>query len=34
MGAPTFYVKATFHITVTPSGDVAVEFENFSQECV
>jgi hypothetical protein len=34
MGAPTFYVKTTFHITVTPSGDVAVEFEKFSEECV
>lgn len=33
-GAPTFYVKTTFHITVTPSGDVAVVFENFSAECV
>jgi hypothetical protein len=34
MGAPTYYVKTTFHITVTPSGDVAVELENFSEECV
>jgi hypothetical protein len=34
MGAPTFYVKTTFHITVTPSGDVAVELESFSEECI
>jgi hypothetical protein len=33
MGAPTYYVKETFHITVTPTGDVAVFFDNFSLEC-
>jgi hypothetical protein len=34
MGAPTFYVKATFHITVTPSGEVVAVVDNFSTECV
>ena len=33
MGAPTYYVKETAHITVTPSGDVVVAFYNFSLEC-
>ena len=33
MGAPTYDVKETAHITVTPSGDVAVAFDNFSLEC-
>jgi hypothetical protein len=33
MGAPTYYVKETAHITVTPSGDVTVFFDNFSLEC-
>jgi hypothetical protein len=32
-GAPTYYVKETAHITVTPSGDVTVSFDNFSLEC-
>jgi hypothetical protein len=32
-GAPTYYVKETAHITVTPSGDVSVSFVNFSLEC-
>jgi hypothetical protein len=32
-GAPTYYVKETAHITVTPSGDVAVFFDNFNLEC-
>jgi hypothetical protein len=32
-GAPTYYVKETAHITVTPSGDVTVFFDNFSLEC-
>jgi hypothetical protein len=34
MGAPTYYVKETAHITVTPTGDVTVAFYNFSLECV
>jgi hypothetical protein len=33
MGAPTYYVKETFHITVTPTGEIAVLFDNFSLEC-
>lgn len=33
MGAPTFDVTETAHITVTPNGDVAVEFDNFNLEC-
>lgn len=33
MGAPTYYVKETFHITVTPSGDVTAFVDNFSLEC-
>jgi len=32
-GAPTYYVKETAHITVTPSGDVTVSFDNVSLEC-
>lgn len=32
-GAPTYYVKETAHITVTPSGAVTVFFDNFSLEC-
>jgi hypothetical protein len=32
-GAPTYYVKETAYITVTPSGDVAVFFDNLSVEC-
>jgi hypothetical protein len=34
MGAPTFYAKATFHITVTPSGEVVAVVDKFSAECV
>jgi hypothetical protein len=34
MGAPTYYVKGTFHITVTPDGDVTAFVDNFSLECV
>jgi hypothetical protein len=33
MGAPTYNVTETAHITVTPSGDVAVSFDNFSLAC-
>jgi hypothetical protein len=32
-GAPTYYVKENAHITVTPSGDVAVFFDNLRLEC-
>ena len=32
-GAPTFYVKETFHITVTPSGKIAAEVDKFSVTC-
>jgi hypothetical protein len=28
MGAPTFYVKATSHVTVTPSGDLTALVDN------
>jgi hypothetical protein len=34
MGAPTFYVKETIHFTVTPSGEVVADIDNFSAECV
>jgi hypothetical protein len=33
MGASTYYVKESFHITVTPTGEIAVFFDNFSLEC-
>jgi hypothetical protein len=33
MGAPTYYVVETFHVTVTPNGEVAVFFDKFSLEC-
>ena len=32
-GAPTYYVKETEHLTVTPAGNVSVSFDNFSLEC-
>ena len=32
-GAPTFYVKETFHITVTPAGKLAADVERFSVTC-
>jgi hypothetical protein len=32
-GAPTYYVKETFHITVTRSGAVTAFVDNFSEEC-
>jgi hypothetical protein len=34
MGAPTYYVKETFHITVLANGDVVAFVDNFSLECV
>lgn len=33
-GAPTFYVKETAHITVTPTGRLAVSFARFSLVCI
>jgi hypothetical protein len=33
-GAPTFYVKETIHVTVTPAGEVTAEFFKSSVECV
>ena len=32
-GAPTFYVKATVHSTVTPTGTITAYVDNFSEEC-
>jgi hypothetical protein len=34
MGAPTLAVSETFHITVTPSGEVVAVVDRFSVECV
>jgi hypothetical protein len=34
MGAPTLAVSETFHITVTPSGEVVAFIDQFSAECV
>jgi hypothetical protein len=34
MGAPTYYVKETFHITAPANGDVVAFVDNFSLECV
>jgi hypothetical protein len=34
MGAPTFYDSATFHVTVSPSGEVVTVVDNSSVECV
>jgi hypothetical protein len=33
-GAPTYYVKETLHITVTPTGEITASVDNFSLECV
>jgi hypothetical protein len=32
-GAPTFYVKETFHVTVTPSGNLTADVAKFSVAC-
>jgi hypothetical protein len=32
-GAPTYYVKETFHITITPDGQVSAFVDNFSIQC-
>lgn len=34
MGAPTFAVTDTLHITITPNGDVTAVVDNFSLKCV
>jgi hypothetical protein len=33
-GAPTYYVRDTVHITVTPNGEVTADVNNSSLECV
>jgi hypothetical protein len=33
-GAPTYYVRDTVHITVTPNGQVTADVGNSSVECV
>lgn len=33
-GGPTFYVKETIHFTVTPSGEIVADVDEFSAECV
>jgi hypothetical protein len=33
-GALTYYVKETLHLTVSPTGQILVSFDNFSEECV
>jgi hypothetical protein len=33
-GAPTYYVKETIHLTVTPTGEITASVDNFSIECV
>ena len=33
-GAPTYYVRETVHLTVTPSGEITASVSNFSLECV
>jgi hypothetical protein len=33
-GAPTYYVKETLHITVTPTGEITAVVDSFSLECV
>lgn len=33
-GAPTYYVKETLHLTVSPTGQIRAFFDNFSEECV
>jgi hypothetical protein len=32
-GAPTYYVKETAHLTVSPTGEIIVFIDNFSEEC-
>ena len=33
-GAPTFYVKETVHLTVSPTGEILASVDNASEECV
>lgn len=33
-GAPTYYVKETVHLTVSPTGEITASVDNFSEECV
>ena len=33
-GAPTFYVKDTVHLTVSPTGEIRASVDNASEECV
>jgi hypothetical protein len=33
-GAPTFYVKETFHVTVTAAGKLTAEVDKFSVGCM
>ena len=33
-GAPTYYVRETVHLTVTPTGEITASVSNFSLECV
>jgi hypothetical protein len=33
-GAPTFYVKETFHITITPAGEITADVGTSTMECV
>jgi hypothetical protein len=33
-GAPTYYVKETFHITVSRTGKIIAFVDNFSEKCV
>ncbi len=34
MGAPTFSISETYHVTVTPSGQIVALVDNVSVECV
>jgi hypothetical protein len=33
-GAPTYYVKETVHVTISPTGEIIASVDNFSEECV
>jgi len=33
-GAPTYYVKDTVHLTVSPTGEIWASVDNASEECV
>jgi hypothetical protein len=33
-GAPTYYVKETVHLTVSPTGEILASVDNASEECV